>query len=61
MTMMPTHRLSLPILLLLHHLDPSVAHEYMRAPMARTDTCLLNGVIMGDKICQTIKKGDDQQ
>ena len=37
------------------------AHEYMETPLARTDTCLLNGVIMGSKICDTITPGDDQQ
>ena len=37
------------------------AHEYMREPLARAGECLLNGVIMGSKICQTIKPGDDQQ
>jgi hypothetical protein len=37
------------------------AHEYMHVPPGRTGACLLNGVIMGDQICQTIKKGDDQQ
>ena len=31
----------------------------MPEPMARTHTCLRNGVIMSDTICQTIKKGDD--
>lgn len=29
------------------------AHEYLSAPLSRTDSCLLNGVIMGSKICQT--------
>jgi hypothetical protein len=37
------------------------AHEYMHVPPGRTGTCLLNGVIMGSQICQTIKPGDDQQ
>ena len=29
------------------------AHEYLSAPHSRTDSCLLNGVIMGGKSCQT--------
>ena len=29
------------------------AHEYLSAPLSRTGSCLLNGVIMGSKICQT--------
>ena len=37
------------------------AHEYMSAPLARSGQCLLNGVIMGNSICQTTYKGDDQQ
>jgi hypothetical protein len=39
----------------------TVAHEYMHMPPARTDECLLNGVIMGSTICQTLAAGDDQQ
>ena len=30
------------------------AHEYMHEPPARTGSCLLNGVIMGGAICQTL-------
>ena len=37
------------------------AHEYMHDPPGRTGSCLLNGVIMGGAICQTLKPGDDQQ
>ena len=33
------------------------AHEYLHVPPARTDSCLLNGVIMGTTICDTITPG----
>ena len=48
-------------LLLATALASARAHEYMHVPPARTGSCLLNGVIMGSKICQTLKPGDDMQ
>ena len=39
----------------------ALGHEYLGVPLARTADCLLNGVIMGGSICQTITRGDDQQ
>lgn len=32
-----------------------------RRATGRTGSCLLNGLIMGGSICQTLTKGDDQQ